>query len=45
MAYVIYVYEDERYDVTTDLEDYSYEDYSILYEDSFDKCIEYLERL
>ena len=48
MAYVIYVYDEERYDVVGyyDLiEYYDNEPYKILYEGSFDECFDFLERL
>ena len=48
MAYVIYIYEEERYDVVGyyDLiEYYDNEPYKILYEGNFDECFSFLERL
>ena len=48
MAYVIYVYEEERYDIVGyyDLiEYYDNEPYQILYEGNFDECFDFLERL
>lgn len=48
MAYVIYVYSEERYDVVGyyDLiEYYDNEPYRILYEGNFDECFDFLERL
>ena len=48
MAYVIYVYEEERYDIIGyyDLiEYYDNEPYQILYEGNFDECFDFLERL
>ena len=47
MAYVIYIYEEERYDVCSyyDLDNYEYEEYRIVYEGDIDKCFDFLERL
>ena len=48
MAYVIYIYEEERYDVVGyyDLiECYEDEPYQILYEGDIDKCFDFLERM
>jgi hypothetical protein len=47
MAYVIYLYEEERYDVCGyyDLDQYDYEEYSIVYEGDIDKCFDFLERM
>ena len=47
MAYVIYLYEEERYDVVGyyDLEYYDSEPYQILYEGNFDECLDFLERI
>ena len=48
MAYVIYVYEEERFDVVSyyDLiEYYDNEPYQILYEGNFEECIDFLERM
>ena len=47
MAYVIYVYEEERYDVVGyyDLDQYDYEEYSIVYEGDINKCFDFLERI
>ena len=47
MAYVIYIYEEERYDVVGyyQLDDYDYEEYRIVYEGAIEKCFEFLERM
>jgi hypothetical protein len=47
MAYVIYLYEEERYDVCGyyDLDNYEYEEYRIVYEGDIDKCFDFLERM
>ena len=50
MAYVIYVYEEEKYDVVGyyDLIEYynsNNEPYQILYAGNFDECFDFLERL
>ncbi len=47
MAYVIYIYEEEKYDVCGyyDLDEYSYEEYRIVYEGSIDDCFRYIERI
>ena len=47
MAYVVYFYEEERFDVVGyfDIDNYKAEDYRIVYEGCFDECIDYLERL
>lgn len=47
MAYVIYLYYEERYDVCGyyDLDQYDYEEYSIIYEGDIDKCFDFLERM
>ena len=47
MAYVIYIYEEERFDVVGyyQLDEYDYEEYRIVYEGDINKCFEFLERL
>ena len=47
MAYVIFIYEEERFDVVGYylLDDYDYEEYRIVYEGSIEKCFEFLERI
>lgn len=48
MAYVIYVYDEERYDIVGHydlIEYYDNEPYQILYEGNFDECFDFLERL
>jgi hypothetical protein len=47
MAYVIYIYEEERFDVVGyyQLDEYDYEEYRIVYEGSIDECCRYIETL
>lgn len=47
MAYVIFIYEEERFDVVGyyQLDEYDYEEYRIVYEGAIEECFDYLERL